>query len=281
MSATLWIEKETKRLARRSADIVKSAVQPPSRVKTPALADNSPIKNERMIPESLEKGILMTKISEKKQKRVLFRVDPDDGTITYNSSKNARRISTFQIICSGQVVDHYQVPIESIKEIRTGDDTNYYRIQFKQPEGLKDSWITVIYILDGTYKTLHVIAENHDSCKLWTDALCKILTIRQGLVSGFVNFSVRQSVWERQYFKGSDKSGDQVLDFEEIKHLCRRLSANLTTSELEKRFKVSSVCYLQNVLIFPARSWPTRKTRGTSTTHNTRSSSVPCSSVLK
>ena len=92
-----WIEKETKRLARRSANIVKNAVQPPpSRVNSPALADNSPIKNERMIPESLENGLLMTKISEKKQKKVLFRVDPDDGTITYNSSKNARRIGTFQ-----------------------------------------------------------------------------------------------------------------------------------------------------------------------------------------
>jgi phosphatidylinositol phospholipase C delta len=96
-SATLWIEKETKRLARRSAEIVKSAVMPPSRVRSPALADNSPITNDRMIPEALEKGLLMTKISEKRQKRVLFRLDPDEGTIMFNSSKNVRRISTFQL----------------------------------------------------------------------------------------------------------------------------------------------------------------------------------------
>ena len=133
---------------------------------------------------------------------------------------------------------HREVPIEKIKEIRTGDDTEYYRIQFKQPEDLKDRWITLIYILDGTYTTLHLIADSDDACKLWTDAVRKLLTLRQGIISGVANFSVRQDVWERQYFKASDKSGDQVLDFEEIRHLCRRLSANLTTPELERIFKV-------------------------------------------
>jgi hypothetical protein len=187
-----------------------------------------------------------------------------------------------RLFCSvASSTDHDQVPIEAIKEIRTADDTNYYRIQFKQSEDLKDRWITVIYILDGTYKTLHVIAETHDSCKLWTDALCKLLTIRQGLVSGFVNFSVRQGVWERQYFKGSDKSGDQVLDFEEIKHLCRRLSANLTTSELEKRFKVSSSITSSVLILHRLIVGRLGEQRIPRLSHNTRSSSVLCSSVLK
>jgi phosphatidylinositol phospholipase C delta len=147
-----------------------------------------------------------------------------------------------------------QVPIEAVKEIRTGDDTDYYRIQFKQPEDLKDRWITVIYILDGTYKTLHLIAESRDTCKLWTDTLGKLITIRQGLISGSVNFSIRQSVWERQYFKGADKSGDQVLDLDEIKQLSRRLSANLTESELEKMFKVSFLYAICRVLFTSAAS---------------------------
>jgi hypothetical protein len=98
--AALWLEKETKHLARKSAAIVKNAVQPPSRLKSPALADNSPIKNDRMIPEALENGLLMTKISEKKQKKVLFQIDPDEGTIVYNSSQNISRISTVLLVFS-------------------------------------------------------------------------------------------------------------------------------------------------------------------------------------
>lgn len=140
------------------------------------------------------------------------------------------------------MTDHRKVPIEEIKEVRTGDDTEYYRIQFRQPEDLKDRWITLIYISDGTYDTLHLVAESNDACKLWTDAVRKLLTLRQGIISGVANFSVRLDLWERQYFKGSDKSGDQVLDFEEIRQLCRRLNANLTIQELERIFKVIFLC---------------------------------------
>lgn len=146
-----------------------------------------------------------------------------------------------------QLSDNNKVPIEAIREIRTGDDTSYYLVQFKQSRELKDRWITVIYILDGTYKIFHVIAETPEIGKVWTDNLRKLYAIRRGLVSGTEDPSVRRDLWERQYFKGSDKSGDRVLDFEEIKHLCRRLGATLTTSELEKMFKVSFLHCLERL----------------------------------
>jgi hypothetical protein len=97
-NAAFWLEKETKRLALKSAEIVKNAVPAQSRVKSPALAD-SPIKNDRMIPEALETGLPMMKISEKKQRKVLLQLDPDEGAIMYNSSRNIKRISTFPLKC--------------------------------------------------------------------------------------------------------------------------------------------------------------------------------------
>ena len=92
--ATNWVQKETRRLVHRSVELVKSAM--PSKVEAtgaPALADNSPIVNERMIPEILEKGIMMTKISDDKQKKVFFQIDPDEGAIKYKSSSGGMRTS--------------------------------------------------------------------------------------------------------------------------------------------------------------------------------------------
>ena len=239
--ATNWVQKETRRLAHRSVELVKNAM--PAKVEAsgaPALVDNSPIVNERMIPEILEKGIMMTKISDDKQKKVFFQIDPDEGAIKYKSSSDGitRRTSASFVLYTSKA-DFCTVPIESIKEIRTDSDTEYYRLQFQQPDHLESKWITMIYVLQGTYKTLHIIADTHDICQLWKDALQKLLAIRQGLMSGQLNFAERQNIWERQYFKGADKEGDQVLDFDDIKRLCLRLNINLTNEKLEILFKVT------------------------------------------
>lgn len=44
------------------------------------------------IPAALQKGTLMLKVSEKKQKKLMFHVDSDEGHIIYESRKT--RIST-------------------------------------------------------------------------------------------------------------------------------------------------------------------------------------------
>lgn len=130
------------------------------------------------------------------------------------------------------------VPIEAIKELRIGVNAQYYREQFKLPEELEQRWITVIYIVDGTYKTLHFVAESKDVFQMWSIALQKLYAIRQGLMNGLGNVDLRQTVWERQYWKGADEEGDQVLDFDDVERLCKRLNVNLPTAELRNLFKV-------------------------------------------
>jgi phosphatidylinositol phospholipase C delta len=130
------------------------------------------------------------------------------------------------------------VPIENIKELRMGANARYYRQQNKLPEEMEERWITIIYILDGTYKTLHIVAETRDVFQLWSTALQKLYTIRQGLMAGLGNVEIRQNVWERQYWKGADEEGDQVLDLDDVERLCMRLNVNITTADLTKLFKV-------------------------------------------
>jgi phosphatidylinositol phospholipase C delta len=97
--------------------------------------------------------------------------------------------------------------------------------------------------LDGEYKTLHIVPDTADICKLYKDAIEKLLAIRQGLMEMSVNSEVRQDVWERQYFKGADVQGDQVLDFDDVRRLCLRLNVNLTNQELVRLFKVRTVVF--------------------------------------
>jgi hypothetical protein len=53
-----------------------------------------------------------------------------------------------------------------------------------------------------------------------------------------MHMQLRQTVWERQYWKGADRNGDRVLSFNELKDLCVRLNVHFPKGELERMFKV-------------------------------------------
>ncbi|TFK65544.1 PLC-like phosphodiesterase [Pluteus cervinus] len=173
------------------------------------------------VPDILLKGTRMTKISEKKKKQIFFRLEPDEGQIIYESRKGGI------------------VPIETIKEIRTGSDATYYRTQFGYPWSAESRWITIIYILEGEYKTLHILAETEETFELWNSAIHKLYAVRQGLKTALGKVGTRQRVWERQYWKGADKEGDQKLDFANVESLCKRLNVNMPAEELKRLFSIA------------------------------------------
>jgi phosphatidylinositol phospholipase C, delta len=123
-------------------------------------------------------------------------------------------------------------------EIRTGADARYYLQQFKLPEEVEERWMTVVYILDGTYKTLHIIADTQDVFDLWETSLRKIYAIRQGLMTGLGKTELRRTVWERQYWKGANEGSEHILNFDDVQKLCLRLNVNLSEKELRKIFQV-------------------------------------------
>lgn len=57
-------------------------------------------------------------------------------------------------------------------------------------------------------------------------------------MAGLGNTEVRESVWERQYWRGADEEGDQLLDFDDIERLCKRLNAHIPPKELKELFDV-------------------------------------------
>ncbi|KAF7356799.1 Phosphoinositide phospholipase C [Mycena venus] len=171
------------------------------------------------VPLLLQHGIQLTKISEKSQKKVVFRIDPDEGQILYESRK------------------HGVVPIETIKEIRTGPDAQYYCTQFGFSGDAVDRWITIVYVLHSTYNTLHLLAPTRDVRDLWETSVRKLYSIRLGLMHDLDNPDIRRTVWERQYWKLADKGGDQSLNLDEVKSLCIRLNIDFPKGEIDRLFK--------------------------------------------
>jgi phosphatidylinositol phospholipase C delta len=133
------------------------------------------------------------------------------------------------------------VPIENIKEIRTGSDARYYRQQFQLAQEYEDRWLTIVYILDGAYKTLHLIVATKDVFQIWNKTLRELHAIRQELMRGIGNIEVREALWEKQHWAGEER--DQKLTFEEIVRLCRRLNINSNQEDLFRLFTVSGECF--------------------------------------
>ncbi|KAI0827269.1 1-phosphatidylinositol-4,5-bisphosphate phosphodiesterase 1 [Trametes gibbosa] len=175
--------------------------------------------SDATVPPLLQSGVPMIKVSAKKQKRYLFRIDPDQGQILWYSKK--LRV----------------IPIENIKELRKGVDARYYREQFQLAQEYEDRWLTIVYVLDGGYKTLHLIAATQEIFQMWDVTLHRLYAIRQQLMSGLVSADMKQAVWEKQFWKGADDEHDQRLDFDDVERLCRRLNINPSREDLMRRFK--------------------------------------------
>ena len=58
-------------------------------------------------------------------------------------------------------------------------------------------------------------------------------------MSGLGHGSMREVVWEKQFWKGADEEKDQRLDFDDVERMCRRLNINPSRDDLMRRFKVS------------------------------------------
>lgn len=129
------------------------------------------------------------------------------------------------------------MPIECIREIRTGIDARNYREQFKIALDAEERWLTIVYIVDNKYKTLHLVAPTKDVFSMWELSLRVLHGERKQLMEGLDHEALRQKLWERQHWRGADSQGDQKLDIAEVENLCRRLNIFSSREDLEHRFK--------------------------------------------
>jgi len=58
---------------------------------------------------------------------------------------------------------------------------------------------------------------------------------------GLGNIELRESLWEKQYWKGSEGGKEQKLVFDEVEKLCRGLNINSSREDLERLFSVCKI----------------------------------------
>ncbi|KAG9121312.1 Phospholipase C [Ceratobasidium sp. 392] len=193
-----------------------TAISKPTYVHTQPVHQATGDALEPKVPAELVRGTPMIKVSEKKMKQKFFRLDADQGLVTWESEKTGI------------------IHIENIKEIRAGKDARYYREQFKVALDREDRWLTIVYTSDNKYKILHVIAYSQSTALLWQRTLLSLHEVRQNIMSGLVSPA---RMWERHYWRGADMSQDDRLEYEEMERLCRRLNVSLRKNDLFERFK--------------------------------------------
>ncbi|KAF8799533.1 PLC-like phosphodiesterase [Phlegmacium glaucopus] len=180
----------------------------------------------------------MTKVSLKRHKKFVFRLNADLGQIVWESNR------------------HKIIPIENIKEIRSGEDARYYRQQFQLSQDYQDRWPTIIYLLDGNYKTLHLIPATKDVFRMWDRTLRELHLIRQELMRGLGNDQIRQALWEKHYWTGADEErdhklgdlfgllkqadwrGQSFLDFDDFRHFVKLLKGRPDINRLYNKLKM-------------------------------------------
>lgn len=198
---------------------------------------SSPAIGNIRVPQLLQLGTPMTKVSAKKHKKFVFRLDADLGQIVWESKKHKISASSSSITLLNRL-RVCLVPIENIKEIRSGEDVRYSREQFQLSRDYENRWLTIIYILDGNYKTLHLVAATREVFLMWDQTLRRLHAVRQELMQGLGSGEIRQALWEKQYWKGADEERDQKLTLDEVEKLCRGLNINSNHEDLLRLFKV-------------------------------------------
>lgn len=183
-----------------------------------------------IVPEVLQKGILLTRVTRKKMVARTFRLDVKNARVSWDPTKQSSRFY-----------------VDDIKEIRMGADARNYREEFRIDPEMEDRWATIIYAepeLGGKLKTLHIIAPTVDNFKLWTTTLEKVLRYRTEMMAGLamqgekcVGAHWRNYMSSRDITTPSQSPKGDRLGFEDVERLCRRLHVNCSRKFLKDRFK--------------------------------------------
>jgi phosphatidylinositol phospholipase C delta len=121
-------------------------------------------------------------------------LDPDLGQIIWESKKHCISAFSYHFVFFCWVILFSIVTIENIKELCLGPDAQCYRQQFQLAPGYQERWLSVIYALDGQYKTLYLIATTKAVFRMWDTTLRKLHQIRKDLMSGLGKIERRQAL---------------------------------------------------------------------------------------
>lgn len=181
---------------------------------------------------AVQRGTILTKVTNKRRKQVRFFLDLDAAKVYWDASNPAKRFY-----------------IDDIKEIRVGPDARNYRVEHQVPEDVESQWFTII-IADSerskgrSVKMLHLIAPSEHILEQWTTTLEHVSRYRIGLMAGLAGTGQSEAVlkahWQREMsrlFPNGPRPGEtESLDFGAVETVCRSLHINCSRNMLLAQF---------------------------------------------
>lgn len=184
------------------------------------------------IPPTLQNGTALTKITRKKRKRLLFRLDFEAGKISWDASRPSKHVY-----------------IDDIRDVREGSEATEYRETLGAPGDRESCWFTIVYTdPDRTkgraLKTMHLLADDEATRNLWLDSIDRVQRLRIHTMTELAKGAEKsvKELWRREVkakFGPEIKETDAKLDFEKIKDLCRRLDINCSNNALRAQFDMA------------------------------------------
>ena len=127
------------------------------------------------------------------------------------------------------------VDIHTIKEIRCGQSTKGFELQGKNPE-IEDRAFSIIYVVEGEYKNLDLVAPSFEDRSFWVDALNQLITMEK-FEDSQDDTNILRKLWDS--VNSSKKNGD--MDLEGITVMLKKLNIKLSKSEVKSALKNMSI----------------------------------------
>ena len=183
------------------------------------------------IADQLRLGCLLTKVTKRKRKPIVFVLDPQGARISWNSRSKA-------------------IYIDDIRSIRIGEDAKNYMEQLGILEQSERSrWVTIVYADDNRSKgrpdkTMHLIMPDQRVLSIWTGTLRDLSRYRHELMTGLAGPGLDEkslrSQWKsemKKIFNSQPHLPDEEnLDFASVEVLCRSLHINCSKDYLQRKF---------------------------------------------
>jgi len=197
----------------------------------PPTRDASPEGVAPTVPESLVRGITLTKITTANKQDKLFFLDADGSRVFWRAGVRMKSLL-----------------IDNIKSIRSGEETANTQYQLKQ-EGLdQDCWFTINYVPSKDsrqLKTLHLVAKSKNDLCLWVETLEALSKHREDMMTGMSGNSEREDVirmhWDSEMAKRKEQNSVAALDLAAVEALCRKLHIHCPRTVIVTNFQLADV----------------------------------------
>ncbi|KAI8903995.1 PLC-like phosphodiesterase [Gorgonomyces haynaldii] len=125
--------------------------------------------------------------------------------------------------------DQNEILVSQIHEIRLGMNTLGFSLYEKSP-ALEERAFSVIYLQQGKFKFLNLLAQNQEETLKWVNTLHQLMSLDYQ-ISDFDTWLTR--IWDNEH--------KQFMNVDEITLVFKRLNLNLSKREVKSAFKFSNL----------------------------------------